>query len=356
MLRHWNERALPELLAAHDLADVPEMDFQHDGWSGASLTRLARGDDAFILKRTAWSNDWIARATQDRDLREGFVATGQLPLPPSIVAPYLGAAADGPSVAMLMPDLSATLIDWERPDGQPTITSATLDRVLGAIVDLHHGPVPDVGAGPWPWCPLRERLTLLTRSAAVRLSADGQAAGARFLAGWAAFDALAPRGARDLIERLDLDPGALLDALADRPTALLHGDLKLANVALLDDGRTALIDWQMVTVAPVAVDMGWFLVSNSSALGADPTDVLARYARLAAERVRNDGAGSRAAAVADDWEATRDLAMIVGLLLRGWRKGLDALDDTRLASGTLAIDDLAWWCAAAVAAADRRLA
>jgi len=238
VLRHWNERALPELLAAHDLADVPEMDFQHDGWSGASLTRLARGDDAFILKRTAWSNDWIARATQDRDLREGFVATGQLPLPPSIVAPYLGAAADGPSVAMLMPDLSATLIDWERPDGQPTITSATLDRVLGAIVDLHHGPVPDVGAGPWPWCPLRERLTLLTRSAAVRLSADGQAAGARFLAGWAAFDALAPRGARDLIERLDLDPGALLDALADRPTALLHGDLKVANVALLDDGRT----------------------------------------------------------------------------------------------------------------------
>ncbi len=109
-------------------------------------------------------------------------------------------------------------------------------------------------------------------------------------------------------------------------------------------------------VAPVAVEMGWFLVSNSSALGADPTDVLARYARLAAERVRNVGAGSRAATVADDWEATRDLAMIAGLMLRGWRKGLDALDGTRLASGTLAVDDLAWWRAAAVAAADRRLA
>ncbi len=47
--------------------------------------------------------------------------------------------------------------------------------------------------------------------------------------------------------------------------------------------------------------------------------------------------------------------MIVGLLLRGWRKGLDAEADTALASGVRAADDLAWWCARAVEAADRRL-
>ena len=47
--------------------------------------------------------------------------------------------------------------------------------------------------------------------------------------------------------------------------------------------------------------------------------------------------------------------MIVGLLLRGWRKGLDAEAGAILGSGVAAADDLAWWCDRAVEAADRRL-
>ncbi len=40
--------------------------------------------------------------------------------------------------------------------------------------------------------------------------------------------------------------------------------------------------------------------------------------------------------------------MLVGLLLRGWRKGLDAEAGLDLPSGVSAADDLAWWCARAV--------
>jgi len=42
-------------------------------------------------------------------------------------------------------------------------------------------------------------------------------------------------------------------------------------------------------------------------------------------------------------------------LLRGWRKGLDAEAGLTLASGMSAAEDLAWWSARAVEAADRRL-
>ena len=56
-----------------------------------------------------------------------------------------------------------------------------------------------------------------------------------------------------------------------------------------------------------------------------------------------------------DWDAQLDLTWIVGLLLRGWRKGLDAEAGAVLASGVPATDDLAWWSARAVDAADRRL-
>ena len=56
-----------------------------------------------------------------------------------------------------------------------------------------------------------------------------------------------------------------------------------------------------------------------------------------------------------DWDAQVDLTWIVGLLLRGWRKGLDAETETILPSGVSAADDLAWWSRRAVEAADRRL-
>ena len=60
-------------------------------------------------------------------------------------------------------------------------------------------------------------------------------------------------------------------------------------------------------------------------------------------------------ALVGDWEAQVDLTWIVGLLLRGWRKGLDAEAGATLASGASARDDLAWWCRAALDAAERRL-
>ena len=48
-------------------------------------------------------------------------------------------------------------------------------------------------------------------------------------------------------------------------------------------------------------------------------------------------------------------ALLVGLLLRGWRKGLDAEAGAALPSGVSAEEDLAWWCHRALEAAHRQL-
>jgi Phosphotransferase enzyme family len=348
----WDQRPLADLLAAHGLTGLEEAPFPNDGWSGATLTQLRRGDERYVLKRTSWAQDWIARATADHALREGFVATGQLPLPAPFASPYLGAAIDGARLAILMPDLGDRLLAWERRDGAPTVSRATLDGVLEALARLHGARTDDlpVTTGdtdvPWPWCPVRERLLLLTRPSAERLAANGVAAGTRFLEGWAAFDRLAIASAQELVHGLAADPSPLLAALATLPATLLHGDLKLANLALFDGGRIAAIDWQMVMRAPVAIELGWLLVSNSAALPLPPAEVLERYLAASA------AAGSVSLG---DPAAQRDLAWIVGLLLRGWRKGLDAEAGQRLASGVPAGDDLAWWCEQALDAADRRL-
>src|SRR5262249_26029711 len=156
----------------------------------------------------------------------------------------------------------------------------------------------------------------------------------RLLPGWDLFDRLASSAARDVVAALSADPGPLVRALEAEPATLIHGDLKLANVGIAADGAGEVGDWQMVMVAPVGIELGWFLVSNVNALPLPPGEVLARYRALGGDAVLSD--------------AGVDLAILVGLLLRGWRKGFDAEAGITLASGVPARDDLAWWSERAV--------
>jgi hypothetical protein len=276
-----------------------------------------------------------------------------------------------------MPDLSDELIAWEHIGHPPLVGPATLDGVIDAVARLHamrwadYRPTsPDWG---WPWCPVSLRLLLLSRPSAERSRAEGLAVADRLLAGWDAFDRVAPATARDLVSGLSTDPSPLIAALDGLPATGLHGDLKLGNVALFDDGRVALIGWGLMTLAPIAVELGWLLASNSAVLPIGPDEVLDRYRtsalRAAREPLRlgvawsDRGAANQAltlparglAATVGDWESQRDLAWIVGLLLRGWRKGADAEAGVVIGSGVSAADDLALWSERAVDAAARRL-
>ncbi len=366
----WQDRSLLDLLQGFGLDLLPEHEFPTDGWSGATFTTVANSEGRrYVLKRTSLGVDWIARATRDDRLREGWLAAlpaGALSWMPGSMVPYLGAAADGDGVAILMPDLSNELIAWERPGHDPAIDRAVLARVVRAIARLHAMPWTRVlesalerdGDDAPLWCPLPERLTLLAPSAAARYAADGNPVGDRFLEGWGRFDERAPDAARELVARLDADPAPLVDALGRLPALGLHGDLKLANVALLPEEQVAYIDWQMTLVAPVAVDLGWFLVSNSSSLPMPPDQIMEGYREALAwdsGRWGAEGHGHDFGELVGDWEAQRDLTWIVGLLLRGWRKGIDAEAGLVLPSGVSAADDLAWWCERAVEAAERRL-
>jgi len=331
-------RELPELLAEHGLEGVPEKPMRHDGWSGAQLTRLTRADGArFVLKRDSRALDWIARVTgDDPELREAWLVRAAPVMPDPVRLPHLGAARDGDAVVLLMPDLTGTLLAWEQPIDIPT-----LERVLQALAALHRAPWHEALPPTFPWTDRSRRLLLLTRTAAAAYDADGLPFGARFLEGWDAFARLAPAPARDLVRRLTDDPRPLFAALDRLPSAGLHGDLKLGNVGLASDGSVPIIDWQMTMVAPIAVELGWFLVANVAGLPLPPDEILESY--------------RRAAGLPEDetWAAQRDLAVLTGLFLRGWRKGLDAEAGLALPHGWSAADDLAWWSTAAVEAAGR---
>ena len=109
----------------------------------------------------------------------------------------------------------------------------------------------------------------------------------------------------------------------------------------------------------MAVDLGWFLVSNSGSLPATPESIVGGISPGARVGQRAVGLRRRRARLrrpsTGDWDTQLDLTWIVGLLLRGWRKGLDTESGAVLGSHVSAADDLAWWSARAVEAAERRL-
>jgi aminoglycoside phosphotransferase (APT) family kinase protein len=330
---------LASVLEAHGLAGVTEEPLEHDGWSGALITRLTRGDGArFVLKRASVERDWIARITDDAGLRETRLVHAAPTLPAPVQLPHLAVAADGVEIATLMPDLTGTLLKWEAPTDADTV-----DRVLAGLAALHSIPWQAQLPPGFPWTDLRTRICMLTRRSASRYEAAGLPVGARFNAGWDAFDRLVRPPVKDLLDELTARPEPLVAALERLPVAGLHGDLKLGNAGLAADGAMLVIDWQLTLVAPIAVELGWFLVCNVASLPMTPAEVMERY-RVAAQ-------------LPDDetWLAHWDLAVLVGLLLRGWRKGLDTEAGVVYPNGKAAAWDLAWWGSQALGAAGRRL-
>src|SRR5262249_33082729 len=149
------------------------------------------------------------------------------------------------------------------------VDAATTDRVVAALAALHGRPWQAQLPGAFPWTDLEPRVLLLTRRSAARYEALGLPVGERFRLGWDAFDRRAAPAAKALVDRLNEDASVLLAALRRLPVAGLHGDLKLGNAGLAPDGAVQLIDWQMTLVAPVAVELGWFLVCNVAGLPFD---------------------------------------------------------------------------------------
>jgi thiamine kinase-like enzyme len=139
------------------------------------------------------------------------------------------------------------------------------------------------------------------------------------------------------VHALQADVSPLRRVFDALPATLLHGDLKLGNAALDDAGTLWLIDWSLVTRAPVALEIAWALTINSSRLPWPLDDTIDRYAGhlRAALGARFDDA---------EWRTQRHAIGIAGLLIYAWGKTLDYVD--------YGSRELSWWCDRALEAAD----
>jgi hypothetical protein len=293
---------------------------------------------AAVLKIVQWSRDWHAIATEDTRGREVAIwECGVLDrLPPAMGHAVRGAARFDDGAALLMDDLSLHFL----PGGVPA-TPERARGVLGAMAAMHarfweDPPNGDLGTAV---CPLERLLTRLSATTLTSLGGvlpDNELV-ATFPEGW---DLLAgvvdPGVARDLRALAD-DPTPFTSALDGYPTTLLHGDLRIANVAW-DGTRAIAVDWQP-TVAPPAYDLAYFMFDvHRGGSPLHPEETIATYHEMLAAELGPAGSWSW-------WDDQLDicLAAVVAMMASPLALGEGEHDPRRDPPW----DSIHWWVARA---------
>jgi thiamine kinase-like enzyme len=141
--------------------------------------------------------------------------------------------------------------------------------------------------------------------------------------GWVRFFERAPSDLRSLLGNLRADTQPLVDAVSTTPLTFLHGDWKLGNLGVHDDGRIALLDWTYCGEGPICYELGWYLALNAARLPQGKEDAIsALRSALEAQGICTQGW----------WERQLGLCLLGTLVMFGWEKALGA------------DDELGWWC------------
>jgi hypothetical protein len=293
-----------------------------DSKSGARFERVELDGERYLLKHIDPRDDWIMRQTGDigcipvRVWESGLFDL----LPPTIDHATVGAAREEQRGAVLLRDVG----DWLVSPGDAPIA---VDQQLGFLDHL-----ASLHAASWSWhddlglLPPANRYSFFGPAALACEAALGFPSPVPRLAteGWERLDRVSPELA-DALRPLRHAPWPLLDALADTPSSLLHGDTKFGNLGTGPDGRTIMIDWSQTGAGPPLAEVVHSLALNRARIPA----VLARDATVDAYRA----ALERHGVDTHGWfERQLSLCLVGVMLLLGWEK---AYDETG--------EDLAWW-------------
>lgn len=313
--------------------------FAKSGSRIARVTTDGGSGPCFILKRVATAWDWLMRATDDHACRSVTLWEHGVfdQLPAVIDHAVVGCARDDDGWAILMRDLSPHLyvnkkIDWP-----------TNRRLLDAMAALHAAFFeaielidPTLGL-----CRLEHTYGMFSPQTGAREAGGPDELPALLLEGWQAVEQHVDPDVAGLTLGLLADLTPLCAALGRYPHTLVHGDFRHANLGLLDpsDGppRVILLDWQLATFAPPAVELGRYLGANAALLPGTKEESLAYYRERLAALL-----GPR---FSDDWWRPQlALGLLGGFVQDGWAIALKA---TTWHVGADARErwqaDLRWW-------------
>ncbi len=300
------------------------------------------GSRHYVVKRPAFDTDLVRQLTEDIECRERLLWQHGIfdRLPPEVRCPTAACARDGLGWALLMDDVHDWLTrstSWPAPGWQP-LSLAQFSVVINALASLHarfycDSSLYDPALG---LCTSAQFFTAFSPEAVSRTSGDPHGVLRNIQRGWELLDTLDAPDVASAIRELHRDPTPLVNALARFPATVVHGDPKRANVGFRG-GRMVLIDWQLASVQPPAVDLAWLLQSFALVVTESKETILAEYRRQLATRLgeRFDDA---------NWQAQVQLAFL-GQCLRTMGMWLS---EAHYAPTATARDmrgaQIPWWC------------
>ncbi|HET7721655.1 MAG TPA: phosphotransferase [Acidimicrobiales bacterium] len=296
----------------------------HDGRSGARLERIRLDDGTrLVVKRTSPAVDLVMRLTGGAGSRERLLwQAGVLDrLPRGLGHALVDAWQEGDETVLVMRDLGDTVVGWHR-----TISREECRGLWAAVTSMHRRFAGETPAG---LVPLADRISLFAPTRMRAEVASGHPLPVAVLKGWERFaEIVSPDVAAAVLGVLDR-PRRLAGPLSRRPSTLIHGDLWLVNVAF-EPAQVTLLDWDLATWAPPALELALFLDGNSSQVRAGRDEVVTDFRDLWGD---------------DGDEVALRLALFAGLADLGWNKALDATGHPDPAVRSRERADLDWWVA-----------
>jgi hypothetical protein len=308
-----DEMLTPETLsdlAGQSVHSVRCIPFERSGSSGSQLLAVETDDGQgprYVLKRVSLERDWIMRVTGDRRCRS--VALWQCgvldQVKPAIEHTIVACARDQAGWAMLMRDVSGTILR-----GTP-IHRWDHKRVLGALAVLHSTFWQDSILGD-PTLGLCDPARFLTCFSPEQLCGEREAHAlvSDIVEGWELLKRMVGADVVDVVRNLHRDPEPLCRALDRYPRTLVHGDAFPGNLGLIGKAgaKVILLDWQLATALPPAVDLAQCL---SDLRVADKEGAIAHYGHNLARRL-----GDRYDA--SWWHPQLALGALAFFVSRGW--------------------------------------
>lgn len=255
------------MLRDHIVERTPMPD--NDGASGATLEHARLDDGTTLVLKTFDPERDLTMSIPGRTVPMDVELwrTGTLDrLPPASGHAVRDAWQEEGRWVVAMIDVGARLLSYET-----RFSRDQCRRLLAAAVSLH-----DVFRGEAPpiLMAAEQRLCLFAPSVMARYAGGENPLPAWCLAGWEAFDTLAPADVRDLVRRIQAEPALLTGPLRRRGgETLLHGDFWTPNLAPGPD-RVIVIDWALATLGPPVLEFTSFLVGCAGQVEATLEQIL----------------------------------------------------------------------------------
>lgn len=263
------------MLGGWDGAGLQSAPLLSAGYSNATLTRLSNGEQSFVVKHTKLSADWTACRTNDARGREALLLSDEAfrPVWEIFACPYIAYATGDGEIELLMHDLT----EWLLPDVRAPLAEDQEAAILRALARMH-ARFWGARAPSCAWLVTAEQYADVLAPCVA--GDDGALAvlppvlRESVPRGWGAALSRMPGPTRERLTCRGEICAREWDAL---PRTLVHGDVKVANFALLADGGVSVFDWAIAGVAPCSVDLGWYLAINASRLTAPKEEIIRRY-------------------------------------------------------------------------------